>query len=148
MRGNITHLYRNKLYVAERRVWGPADEGAGGRSGGRCPSPGSKGGTLSGGFSAARRGTIKCNFTAAPQAGKERFLRLFQIMYIYSIYIWNFALFFLFEKFIDNVYENWTRKHSVFCLRQKLRLTFFPAPFCIISRKALHTTVCQLNCPE
>ena len=34
---------------------------------------------LSGGFSAARRGIIKCNFTAAPQAGKERFLCPFQI---------------------------------------------------------------------
>ena len=34
---------------------------------------------LSGSFSAARRGTIKFNFTAAPQAGKQRFLYLFQI---------------------------------------------------------------------
>ena len=34
---------------------------------------------LSGGFSAARRGTIKCNLTAAPQAGKERFFYIFQI---------------------------------------------------------------------
>ena len=31
-----------------------------------------------GGF-AARHGAIKCNFTAAPQAEKERFLYLFQI---------------------------------------------------------------------
>ena len=34
---------------------------------------------VSGSFSVARRGTKKCNFTAAPQAGKERFLYLFQI---------------------------------------------------------------------
>ena len=37
------------------------------------PSPPPGGGAeakpLSGGFSPARRGTIKCNFTAAPQAG-------------------------------------------------------------------------------
>ena len=39
---------------------------------------------LSGGFSAARRGTIKCNFTAAPQAEKERFFCLFQIIIYYA----------------------------------------------------------------
>ena len=31
------------------------------------------------GFSGARRGTIKCNFTAASQAGKERFFCVSQI---------------------------------------------------------------------
>ena len=39
---------------------------------------------FSGGSSATRRGTIKCNFTAAPQAGKERFLCLFQINKFYA----------------------------------------------------------------
>ena len=34
-----------------------------------------------GGFSAACRGTIKCNFTAALQVGKERFFGLFQIFF-------------------------------------------------------------------
>ena len=47
--------------------------GGGGGGGGPVVEP------LSEGFSAARRGTIKCNFTAAPRAGKERFLCLFQI---------------------------------------------------------------------
>ena len=37
------------------------------------------GGGGGGGFSAARRGTINCNFTATLQAGEERFLCLFQI---------------------------------------------------------------------
>ena len=41
---------------------------------------------FSGGFSAARRGTIKCNFTAAPQAGKERFLCLFLMKIIINLY--------------------------------------------------------------
>ena len=36
-----------------------------------------------GGFSAARRGTIKCNCTVAPQAGKERLFCLFQITEIH-----------------------------------------------------------------
>ena len=40
---------------------------------------------LSGDFSAARRGTIKCNFTATPQAGKDRFLCLFQIKWYEDI---------------------------------------------------------------
>ena len=34
-------------------------------------------------FSAARRGTIKYNFTAAPQAAKERCLCLFQIKFLF-----------------------------------------------------------------
>ena len=43
-------------------------------------SPGGPGAVpLSGGSSASRRGTIKRNFTAAPQAGKEHFVCLFQI---------------------------------------------------------------------
>ena len=37
------------------------------------------------GFSAARRVTMKCNFTAAPQAGKEGFLCLFQINFLYCV---------------------------------------------------------------
>ena len=37
-----------------------------------------------GGFSATRRGTIKCNFTAVPQAGKERFFCLFKINDFFS----------------------------------------------------------------
>ena len=43
------------------------------------PPSGSGVAPLSGGFSAARRGTTKCNFTATPQAGKERFSCLFQM---------------------------------------------------------------------
>ena len=52
-------------------------EGPGGWSGGGGLDP--KAESVSEGFSAARRGTIKCNFTAAPQAGKERFFCPFQI---------------------------------------------------------------------
>ena len=47
------------------------------------PRPGAE--PLSRGFSVAHRGTIKCNFTAAPQAGKERFLCLFQMKVIYTM---------------------------------------------------------------
>ena len=57
----ISHLYRTKLDVNERGERGPGGEGP------------------SGSFSVARRDTIKCNFTAALQSGKERFLYLFQI---------------------------------------------------------------------
>ena len=47
--------------------------------GGEFPPRGPAAEPFSGGFSAARCRSIKCNFTAAPQAGKERFLYLFQI---------------------------------------------------------------------
>ena len=46
----ISHLYRNKLDVAERGEEGPGGEGPGGRSGGRGPSPGSSGRAPFGGF--------------------------------------------------------------------------------------------------
>ena len=77
--GVISHFYRNKLDVAERGDGGPGGEGLGGRSRASSPppppaSPGAE--ALSGSFSAARRSTIKCNFPAAPQAGKERFFCL------------------------------------------------------------------------
>ena len=39
----ISYLYRNKLDVAEKGEEGPGGEGAGGRSRGRNPSPGSRG---------------------------------------------------------------------------------------------------------
>ena len=78
-RGVISHLYRNKLDVAERGEGGPGGEGPVESSGGEAPSRGSGAEPLSGGFSAARRGTIKCNFTVPLQAGKKRFLYLFQI---------------------------------------------------------------------
>ena len=42
-----------------------------------------------GGLFAARRGTIKYDFIAALQAGKERFLYLFQIIYYFVIKIWK-----------------------------------------------------------
>ena len=71
----ISHLYRNKLDVGERGERGPGGEGPSGRSGAK---------PLSGSFSVACRGTIKCNFTAVPQAGKERFLYLFQIKLFYK----------------------------------------------------------------
>ena len=80
--GVISHLYRNKIDVAERGEGGPGGECPGSRSGGEAPSRGPGAGPLSGGFSAARRDTIKCNFTAGLQAGKERFLCLFQIKFI------------------------------------------------------------------
>ena len=66
----ISHLYRNKLDVAQREGRGPGDEGPSGRSGRASPPPHQGPGAepLSGGCSAARRGTIKCSFTAAPQA--------------------------------------------------------------------------------
>ena len=69
----ILHLYRNKLDVAERgsrgrrsrlEVWGVRPFLWG---------PGVK--PLSG----VSLPLVKCNFTAAPQAGKQRFLCLFQI---------------------------------------------------------------------
>ena len=65
----ISHLCRNKLDVAER---GKGVQGAKAPVGGLPPPP-----CVLGAFSAARRGTIKCNFTAAPKAGKERFSCLF-----------------------------------------------------------------------
>ena len=55
-------------------------EGPSERSVGRDPRRGPGAEPLSRGFSAARRGTIKSNFTDAPQAGEERFLCLFQII--------------------------------------------------------------------
>ena len=69
--GVISNLYRNKLDVAERGEGGLGGEGPGGKSGGEPPplppTPEGLGAKpLLGGFSAARRGTIKCNFTAAP----------------------------------------------------------------------------------
>ena len=95
--GVISHLYRNKLDIAERGERGSGGEGFGGRSRGQAPPPSrpeARADPLSGGFFAARRGTIKCNFIAAPQAGKERFLCLFPIksfiefliLYFVSIY--------------------------------------------------------------
>ena len=47
--------------------------------GGEAPPQGPGVEPLSGGFSAARCGTIKCNFFAAPPARNERFLCLFQM---------------------------------------------------------------------
>ena len=74
--GIISHLYRNKLDVAERGEGGPGGEGPSERCGGQGPldllPPFCT-------FSAAHGGIIKCNFTAAPQARKERFFYLFQI---------------------------------------------------------------------
>ena len=74
----ISHLYRNKLDVAQR---GKGVQGAKAPVRGLGDEPLPPGGPgaepLSGGFSAARRGIIKCNFTAAPRAGKGRFLCLF-----------------------------------------------------------------------
>ena len=84
----ISHLYRNKLDVAERGERGPGGEGPSGRSGGgggqgrslfRGGFSAVRRGTIKCNFTTVRRGTIKCNFTAAPQAGKERFLCLIQI---------------------------------------------------------------------
>ena len=80
--GLIPHLYRNKPDVVEREEGGPGSESSGGRSGGEAPTRGPGAEPLSGGsggFSAVRHGTMKCNFTAAPQAGKERFLWISQI---------------------------------------------------------------------
>ena len=76
--GVILHLHRNKLDVAEKGEDGPGAEApVGGLGGGGEASPrGIR--VLLGGFSAARHGTIKCNFTATPQAGKEHFLCLLQ----------------------------------------------------------------------
>ena len=75
----ISHLYRNKLDVVERGGGVQAAKAPVGGLGGEAPPPGPGAEPLLSGFSAARHGTIKCNFTAAPQAGKERFLCLFQI---------------------------------------------------------------------
>ena len=80
--GVTSPLYSNKLDFAER--------GGMGSRGRRprwevCPPSGPGAKPLSGVFSAVRRGTIKCNFTATPQAGKERFSCLFQIKNIFSI---------------------------------------------------------------
>ena len=47
-------------------------------------------GALLGGFPAACHGTIKCNFTAAPQAGKDGFLCLFKINFIKHLYDYIF----------------------------------------------------------
>ena len=47
--GVISHLYRNKLDVAETGEGGPGGEGSGGRSGERGSSPASRGGTPFGG---------------------------------------------------------------------------------------------------
>ena len=82
----VIHLYRNKLDVVDREEGGPGGEGPGSRSGGgggTSPNPGA--GPLSEGFSTARRGKIKCNFTAAPRAraATERLLCLFH-KYIFS----------------------------------------------------------------
>ena len=60
--------------------------------GGEAPPQGPGAEPLSGSFSAARRGTIKCNFTAAPQAGKEPFFCLFQIKIFLNVYRLNFRL--------------------------------------------------------
>ena len=74
--GVISHLYRNKLDVTERREGGPGGEGP---LGAPPPTPlGPVKELFSGGFSAAYRGTIKCNFTAASQAGKGAFSAYFR----------------------------------------------------------------------
>ena len=79
----ISHLYGDKLDGAERGERALGGGGPGGASGRDPPPPpplpGSGVEPLSGGLSAARPGTIKCNFTAAPQGGKEHFFCLFQI---------------------------------------------------------------------
>ena len=46
----ISHLYRDKLDVAEREGGGPGGEGPSGRSGGSGPPSGSRGGAPFGGF--------------------------------------------------------------------------------------------------
>ena len=76
--GVISHLYRNKLDVAEKGKEGPGAKALVGRLRAVTPPQGPGTEPLSGGFSAARRRTTKCNFTANPQAGKKRFLCLFQ----------------------------------------------------------------------
>ena len=77
--GRLPHSFRRSAPLPTR------GRGAGGGGGG-----GGGGEPLSGGFSAACRGTIKCNFTAIPQAGKKRFPCLFQIKYILYLWIlWN-----------------------------------------------------------
>ena len=72
--------------ILRRGEGGPGGEGPGGRSGVRPHGPGTE--PLSGDSSAAHRGTIRCNFTTAPQAGKERFFCLFQIIFFpfYHLY--------------------------------------------------------------
>ena len=77
--GVMSHLYRNKLDVTERRAGVQGSKTPVGGLG-ASPLPG-----LSGGFSAAHRGTINCNFTAAPQTGEEHFLCLFQIKIVISV---------------------------------------------------------------
>ena len=63
----IIYYYRNKIDVAERGGGGPgANVPVGGLGISPSPPPSAGAEPLSGGFSAARRGTIKCNFTAAP----------------------------------------------------------------------------------
>ena len=77
----ILRLYRNKLDIAQRGEGVRGGESVSGRSVPPLWSPEAE--PLPGGFSAARHDTIKCNFTAAPRAGKERFLCLFQIKYFF-----------------------------------------------------------------
>ena len=64
---------------------GGGGRGGGGGGGGGVTSPSPGAGPLSEGFSTARRGKIKCNFTAAPRArsATERLLCLFH-KYIFS----------------------------------------------------------------
>ena len=81
----ISHPYHNRLDVAERwnRVQGMKAPVAG--LGGEVPPRGPGAEPLSG-ISVTCRGKIKCNFTAAPQAGKERFLFLLLIKIIINLY--------------------------------------------------------------
>ena len=66
----ISNLYRNKLDVVERGDGGSGGKAPEGCLGASPPPLPPRGGASFGGFSAARRDTIKCNFTAVPQAGK------------------------------------------------------------------------------
>ena len=73
----ISHLYLNKFDVAHRGEEIQGAKAPMGSLGGEASARGPGEEPFSGGFSAARRGSIKYNFTAAPRAGKERFLCLF-----------------------------------------------------------------------
>ena len=121
--GAISHRYRNKRDVAERGEGAPEGEGPGGRSEWRGPSPWSRGGTPFGGFSTARRGTIKCKFTAAPQVGKKRFLCLFQIIFFSFNFIFANIFFLKFSPNLKGRFSWIFLKKSIFFLH-KMKATY------------------------
>ena len=100
--GVISHPYHYELDVAERgkRVQGAKAPVAG--LGGEVPPRGPGGRAPLEDFSVACRGTIKCNFTAPPQAGKQRFLCLFLMKNIINLY----HLISTFIKICSNFYYN------------------------------------------